>query len=34
MSILKKNFFSKTPHIMGVENFNVGEKYEKLQILI
>ena len=27
MFILKKNF--STPHIMGIENFNGGAKYEK-----
>ena len=30
MFILKKKFFfKKTPHIMGVENFNGGAKYKK-----
>ena len=29
MFILKKIFFKKPPHIMGVENFNGGAKYEK-----
>ena len=29
MIILKKVFFSKKKHIMGVENFNGGVKYEK-----
>ena len=29
MFVLKKFFFKKTPHIMGVENFNGGAKYEK-----
>ena len=24
-----KKFFQKAPHIMGVENFNEGTKYEK-----
>ena len=34
MLTLKKIVFFKTPHIMGVENFNEGAKYEKLRILI
>ena len=29
MFILKKIFFQPPPHIMGVENFNGGAKYEK-----
>ena len=27
----KKNFFPKTSHIIGVENFNVGAKYKKMK---
>ena len=30
MFILEKNFFSKNHHIMNVENFNGGAKYEKM----
>ena len=29
MFIIEKIFFKKPPHIMGVENFNEGAKYEK-----